>query len=246
MLPSTAAATSNSNSPLFQPQPLTNSVLEQIRIWEQAEADNLKYGGELERGNAGNKGQTSAYPQLLVPILVMAQELDTISQIVAVGNKEKPGEASRYYAELKHILDQPKYNKIEFKRVFNAFADNIYYSDPDRANLYLAGGGACRCCCCCGFVISQHTATPKTEQSLAYLLRNEILTNIENMRAEIDYLSRNLDDNDEEDLRLLATATAAAMQRYLAVVPPRELEQARALMTASSSSSSATNATVQQ
>ena len=78
------------------------------------------------------------------------------------------------------------------------------------------------------------TATPKTEQSLAYLLRNEILTNIEDMRAELEYLSRHRDESDE-DLQRLATAAANAMQRYLAVVPPRELEQARALLASHSS-----------
>jgi len=130
---SPALAATSSDSPLFKPNPLTNGVLEQIRIWEQDQADNLKYDGVLERGDAGNKGQTSAYPQLLVPILVMARELDVVTGAV--------GDPSRYAAALR-LLQQPKYSKLEFKRVFNAFADNIYYSDPDRANLYLAGGGA--------------------------------------------------------------------------------------------------------
>lgn len=78
----TAPALAASDSPLFKPNPLTNGVLEQIRIWEQAEADNLKYGGELERGDAGNKGQTSAYPKLLVPILQIAKELDVVTGAV--------------------------------------------------------------------------------------------------------------------------------------------------------------------
>ena len=45
---------------------------------------------------------------------------------------------------------------------FKHKADNIYYSDPDRANAYLGGG-----------------AVPKNEQSIAYLLRNDVLTNLE-------------------------------------------------------------------
>jgi len=128
------ALAASSDSPLFKPNPLTNGVLEQIRIWEQAEADNLKYGGELERGDAGNQGQTSAYPKLLVPILVIAKELDVVTGAVQAGPSR--------YAEAIRVLNQPKYDKIAFKRVFNAYADNIYYGDPDRANLYLAGGGA--------------------------------------------------------------------------------------------------------
>ena len=132
-----AWAAESSQSALFQPNPLTNGFLEQIRIWEQAEADNLKYGGELARGDAGNKGQVSAYPRLLVPILVVAQELGAVSRAVQTGGP------TTQYAEALQILRQSKYEKVEFKRVFNAFADNIYYADPDRANLYLAGGGAC-------------------------------------------------------------------------------------------------------
>ena len=148
-----AWAAESSQSALFQPNPLTNGFLEQIRIWEQAEADNLKYGGELARGDAGNKGQVSAYPRLLVPILVVAQELGAVSRAVQTGGP------TTQYAEALQILRQSKYEKVEFKRVFNAFADNIYYADPDRANLYLAGGGACVRACYDGLVaICDHSS----------------------------------------------------------------------------------------
>jgi hypothetical protein len=123
----------NNNNPLFKPNPLTNPFLEQIRIWEQAEADQLVYKGELERGDAGNKGKVEAYPRLLIPILIIAKELEQIQQDIK-------GENNKYELATT-ILAQPKYEAIAFKKVFNQFADNIYYSDPDRANLYLAGGG---------------------------------------------------------------------------------------------------------
>jgi len=124
--------------------PLTNRVLEQLRIWEQAEADNIKYNGELERGDAGNRGQTSAYPRLLVPILRMAQEIEAVHNMLVVAGKESAAAAAASrYPEAARILKQPQYQKIEFKRIFNAYADNVYYADPDRANLYLGGGGAC-------------------------------------------------------------------------------------------------------
>jgi hypothetical protein len=130
-----ATATTGSDNALFKGNPLTNSVLEQIRIWEQAEADNLKYGGELERGDAGNKGQTAAYPRLLVPILQMAYQLETVNAAVRDGRAR--------YPEAVALLKQPVYQKIEFKKIFNKYSDNIYYADPDRANLYLGGGGEC-------------------------------------------------------------------------------------------------------
>jgi hypothetical protein len=189
---------------VFRGNPLTNSVLEKIRIWEQAEADDLKYGGELERGDAGNKGKVEAYPRLLVPILQMANELDEVERI-CLGSRDS-------WAQAQNILKQKKYQKIEFKKQFNAYSDNIYYSDPDRANLYLGGG-----------------ATPKTEQSLAYLLRNDILTNVEALQSEIEYLLKEPSES-SEDLVLYATTANRAMKRYMGIVPPGELVKARELI----------------
>lgn len=142
---------------LFKKNPLTNPLLEQIRIWEQAEADDIKYGGELTPGDAGNKGRVDQYPKLLVPILKMSDELKSVETLVH-GNKDED------WPRALAILQQPQFEKINFKRIFNSFADNVYYSDPDRANAYLGGG-----------------AVPKSEQSLLYLLRNEILTNIDGL-----------------------------------------------------------------
>jgi hypothetical protein len=116
---------------------LTNRVLEQIRIWEQEEANQLQYGGELARGDAGNQGKVSAYPSLLVPILELDQQLQEMQR--ALVKREN-------YATVLALLQQPQYETVALKRAFNDFADNIYYSDPDRANLYLGGGG--KYCCC--------------------------------------------------------------------------------------------------
>lgn len=127
----TPSVASANDSDLFKPNPLTNPFLEQIRIWEQAEADELKYGGELAPGDAGNKGKVEAYPRLLVPILEIANELQTVNDLVR--HRES-------WTQAQTILKQPKYEKINFKKIFNAYGDNIYYSDPDRANLYLGGG----------------------------------------------------------------------------------------------------------
>lgn len=197
---------------VFGKNPLTNSVLEQFRIWEQAEADDLKYGGELERGDAGNRGQVEAYPRLLVPILAMAQDLERIERLVVVGShaNENGSSTRQGWTEARRLLAQPQYEKVAFKKVFNKYGDNIYYSDPDRANVYLGGG-----------------ATPKTEQSLAYLLRNEILTSIEDLQAELDYLIRTTEDESTEDFQGLIRTARTAMQRYLEVVPPKELQKAK-------------------
>jgi hypothetical protein len=208
-VPSSASAAGDER--LFRPNPLLNPVLEQLRIWEQVDADNIKYGGELERGDAGNKGKVNAYPTLLVPILKIDQELNEIKTLVHSGdNNSKPSKDAMSKALT--ILQSPTYDKITFKKTFNKYGDNIYYSDPDRANMYLGGG-----------------ATPKNEQSIAYLLRNDILTNMENLRAELEFLIKTTEEENEsvEDLYTYTDIVTSAMKKYLAQVPPNELKEAQ-------------------
>ena len=218
-VPSSASAASDDR--LFRPNPLLNPVLEQLRIWEQVDKDNMKYGGELEAGDAGNKGKVDAYPTLLVPILKIDQELNEINTLVHSGdnnnNSNKPSKDAMSKALT--ILQSPTYDKITFKKTFNKYGDNIYYSDPDRANAYLGGG-----------------ATPKNEQSIAYLLRNDILTNMENLRAELEFLIKTPEEDNEsvEDLYTYTAIVTSAMKKYLAIVPPNELKEAQAALLASS------------
>merc|ERR1711935_427288 len=107
-------------------------------------------------------------------------EFNEIRSLVRSGGDSKPSKEAMSKALA--ILQQPTYHKINFKKTFNRYGDNIYYSDPDRANLYLGGG-----------------ATPKAEQSIAYLLRNDILSNTEDLRAELEYLIKS-DENETEYL----------------------------------------------
>jgi hypothetical protein len=137
----------------------------------------------------------------LVPILKIDQELSEIKLLVRDDDRPKA------WTKALKILQSDKYEKIPFKKIFNAYGDNIYYSDPDRANAYLGGG-----------------ASPKAEQSLAYLLRNDVLSNVENLKAELEYLLKNEDEVD--DLYKYADIAASAMKKYLAIVPPNELEEA--------------------
>jgi hypothetical protein len=205
---------------LFRPNPLVNPVLEKIRIWEQAEADNVKYGGELERGDAAKGGVEEGYfPRLLIPILGIEHNLGRVEKFLLESNQKQSWKESR------QILSQSMFQAVEFKSIFNAYGDNIYYTNPDRANLYLGGG-----------------ATPRPEQSVAYLLRNEILTKVQDLQAELDYLlkeeasTRGIDPGDTQEVILLANQAHAAMLKYLDLVPSEEVEQARAgLLKASSS-----------
>ena len=160
---------------LFRKNPLTNPVLEQMRIWEQAEADELKYGGELERGDAGNKGKVDAYPRMLVPILGIAADLERIETLVGAASSSSSSSVEAW-KQAREILAKPEYEKVQFKKIFNRYGDNIYYSDPDRANMYLGGG-----------------ATPKSEQSvrttcLAWSLKSDQFCIIFNPLKKTDFV----------------------------------------------------------
>eukprot|EP00978_Attheya_sp_CCMP212_P004851 scaffold10665_cov46-Attheya_sp.AAC.2 len=202
---------------LFKANPLTNPVLEKIRIWEQAEADDIQYGGELAPGEP-IRGGTSTYAKLLLPILGIEADILSVDELV-----HEPNGAG--LAKANEILSGPQFEKLGFKKRFNAFADNIYYSDPDRANAYLGGG-----------------AVPKNEQSIAYLLRNDILTNLEALQAEVAYLikEQNKIDNGETsepldtvDLYTYAQIAKDGMKTYLDLVPPPEIKMARELIASS-------------
>lgn len=194
---------------LFKPNVLTNGFLEKLRILEQAEADNIQYNGELAPGSSPEK---AAYVKMLIPILVIGRDIDEIDVLVHGPDGGGLEEAGK-------ILSKPAFEKKTFKKTFNAFADNIYYSDPDRANLYLGGG-----------------ATPKNEQSIAYLLRNDILTNVENLQAEVAYLIKERKAGnplETEDLYLYAKVAKDGMKKYLDLVPPSERTDAEKMFSSS-------------
>jgi hypothetical protein len=208
---------------LFKANPLTNSALEKIRIWNQDEADNIVYGGELASGSDNKITALDQYVQLLLPILTVERELSAVDRLLNAGKPATKEEYAALFERLQTILAQSLFDRVNFKKAFNAFADNIYYSDPDRANLYLGGG-----------------AIPKTTQSIAYLVRNDVLTSVEDLRAEVEYLSKETakyGDGDavrageggldlEELFRLSKTANGG-MAKYVDLVPPKELEAGR-------------------
>lgn len=202
-----------SSDPIFAKNPLTNPVLEKFRIWNQAEADAISYGGELAPGSPDGR---ESYAKLLVPVLAIESDLDKMDDLAHQTSISK-----MTLQKLCDVLDQPRFSKVGFKKIFNAFADNIYYSDPDRANAYLAGG-----------------ATPNNTQTLAYLLRNDILTNVENLQAEVKYLIQvqtKIENNEETepldvvDLLEYIKIARTAMKKYLELIPPGELKTGKDL-----------------
>ena len=72
--------------------------------------DELKYVGELEAGDAGNKGKVGAYPKLLAPIVQMNNELFEVNNLV---HKEGEDQQKAWSSAL-NILQNPKYDKNYF------------------------------------------------------------------------------------------------------------------------------------
>ena len=140
--------------------PLQARFLEKVRILLQDEADATQYGGELAPG-----GPPVGLPYLsLVPIVQM-QNVLVRSRDIVTNRKEWPA--------LIKLLSTDAFETIEFKRIFNQFSDNIYYSsDTTEANAYLLGG-----------------ATPSSSQTQQYLLRNEALKQVSELVDELKFLS---------------------------------------------------------
>ena len=140
--------------------PLQARFLEKVRILLQDEADATQYGGELAPG-----GPPVGLPYLsLVPIVQM-QNVLVRSRDIVTNRKEWPA--------LIKLLSTGAFETIEFKRIFNQFSDNIYYSsDTTEANAYLLGG-----------------ATPSSSQTQQYLLRNEALKQVSELVDELKFLS---------------------------------------------------------
>lgn len=203
---------SNAESDIFKPNPLANPILEKIRIWEQDEADNIIYKGELASGSSG-PAAFDQYVALLQPILTVERDIVSLETLIDNGHVDL-----MVLQQMNEIVSKPNLDKKAFKKAFNAFADNIYYVDTDRANVYLGGG-----------------ATPGSTQSIAYLLRNDVLTNVEDMRAEVAYLVRELEKGGRigegglvlDDLIGMVKMAKGGMRKYLDLVPPKELEAAR-------------------
>ena len=96
---------------LFKPNPLTNPILEQFRIWEQAEADQQKYGGELAPGSAIGR---DTYAKLLLPILRMEKNINKVYNLV----REPEGSG---LDKANEILSKPEFQTLGFKKIFNTF-----------------------------------------------------------------------------------------------------------------------------
>jgi len=181
---------------------LKNKALEKLRVALQDEADAVQYGGNEGLAPGGAPPATGV---ALIPILQMRQTLKTLSPSLETFD-------SGAWSDIRRQVSSGTFRTVEFKRVFNAFSDNIYYtSETAEANAYLLGG-----------------ATPSTTQTTQYLQRNEALRQIGELRDEIDYQIGLPSQQRETDVAQEAMAAAIkAFDDYLKLAPPDQLKTAR-------------------
>ena len=105
----------NANDDLFKSNPLTNPVFEKLRIINQDEADNIKYGGELESGSA-KPTAFDQYVQLLQPILIVDDDLNQIDKLLKEDRPKTKDAYSSLFQQIDTILSKSLFDKINFKK----------------------------------------------------------------------------------------------------------------------------------
>lgn len=144
---------------------LTSSLLEKYRKIDQVEEDDT-----LLYGN-----NRALY---LIPIIKMNNELTDILKNLQSLQLPLKENTMASFNEILETLNKNQYETKIFKKTFNRYSDNIYYADPNRANAYLGGG-----------------ATPNSKQTEQYLLRNEILTRINDLKDDIRFAIEDISKN---------------------------------------------------
>jgi len=196
---------------------LSSPLLEQVRKATQEEKDD----------------ESTLEPKLLLlPILDVQRDLQNVDKLLASG-----GAAN--FAQANAILNKESFATIALKRAFNRYSDNIFYTNPKQANLYLGGG-----------------AVPNTPQTTAYLYRNDVILAVQNLQKDCVEIS--LDERkvaskvnagagggggggqEEEDL-MQSVADARddlrqgldSLHEYLNLVDQKDLDGARAIRASS-------------
>jgi len=168
-------------------------------------------------------------PVVLVPLLQAQQRLKEVAELIEANNLDSWRDASS-------VLRQKPFTPTkELKRLFNAYTDNIYFSDASRKNMYLDGSamlGMGKSTFGFGtLAVGSGGASPESKDTETYLYRNEVLNNVDALTAEVAYLVKQADAGIEEssdDLFLYLRTALENFDKYLANIPDRDLDQARA------------------
>ena len=100
---------------LFKPNPLTNKALEQLRILNQDEVDNIKYGGELESG-AAKPSELNQYIELLQPILEVDSGLEQVDKLLLTSKSSTKEDYLSLFQQIDKLLSNSLFDKINFKK----------------------------------------------------------------------------------------------------------------------------------
>jgi hypothetical protein len=170
--------------------------LEKVRILLQDEADAIQYGGQEGLAPGGPPSTVPAL--LLIPVVQMQAVLRELQPSLSDFSK---------WDQVMLVLERAPFETVALKRIFNAYADNIYYvSDSPEANAYLLGG-----------------ATPSSKQTTQYLLRNEILKQLAELRDEIKYQKSIKPEERETEVAIeYMQNTLKAFDDYLKLSPADE------------------------
>jgi len=196
----------------------TSPVLEKFRKLEQTEKDLLMYQSELADPNDKTTNQSV---ERLIPLLRLldllkgiatkAETLESeegaaklLAEVEAVANK-LPAKAKRREGDVVNVPG--------LKLVFNTYSDNIFFSDPERSNIYLKGG-----------------ATPTNNQSILYLARNDIISKLEDLVAELKFASKNRGNFKESDLKGCGGSLRSAVVYFVKELDGEDVKQALANM----------------
>jgi len=167
-------------------------------------------------------------PVVLVPLLQAQAQLDSIAKLIESDDLDSWREASKFLGQ------KPFTPTKELKRLFNAYSDNIYFSDPSRKNMYLDGSAMLGAgTSTYGFgtlAVGAGGASPESKDTFTYLYRNEVLNNVDALAAELAYLIRQSDagvEEADEDLFLYLKRARDNFDKYLANIPDEDLQKAR-------------------
>ena len=176
---------------------LKNPVLEAIRKFDQIDPDT-----EFQNVNK---------VILLVPIVDILKDIESVSKLISANEAD--------LVRANDILTNKKFDTAPFKKAFNRYSDNIYYSDPERANIYLAGG-----------------AVPNTQQTTQYLFRNSALTSIGDVKEDVKLLLDDVKKKKAIDPQTVADAiddcreALEAMVSYFELADPADVKEARSIV----------------
>lgn len=148
----------------------SNKVLEALRKVDQLEDD------DRFMSNADLKSRALLlYPMIEMndDINTIEKQLNSIKDIASTSyNANTPiKEAMDILKSISTIINKDQFNTAIMKKLFNRYSDNIFYTNPKEANLYLAGG-----------------ATPNSDQTQLYLFRNSAITAVNFAREDVNDL----------------------------------------------------------